>query len=137
MTYANITTSGSIENRLGGPGAQGYFNNSAFCAPPLVPFGDATATGWGNSGPGIVLGPGQFNFDATLQKTTAISERVSLQFRAEFFNLFNHPQFLDPNGAETVPIGPALPDASKSNFGWITATSVSPRVIQLGLKLIF
>jgi Carboxypeptidase regulatory-like domain len=137
VTYGDLTSTGSITQRLGGPGQQGYFNNSAFCAPPLVAFGDATATGWGNAGAGIVLGPGQFNFDATLQKTTAITERVSLQFRAEFFNLFNHPQFLDPNGAETVPIGPALPDASKGNFGWITATSVSPRVIQLGLKLIF
>jgi hypothetical protein len=54
---------------------------------------DGKATACGNSGLGILLGPGQFNWDASLIKTTKFTERQTLQFRAEFFNLFNHPQF--------------------------------------------
>ena len=138
MTYGDIYSQGGIGQRLGGPGQTGYFNSAAFCTPPAVPFngGDASSLGWGNTGPGIAMGPGQFNFDLTVLKTTPITERVTLQFRAEFFNLFNHPQFLDPNGALSVPIAPALPTVTASNFGWITSTSVEPRVVQLGLKLI-
>lgn len=134
MTYANILSAGSTEQRLGGPGLQGYFNNSAFCAPPPVPFngGDPTALGWGNTGAGIVLGPGQFNFDTTLQKTTAITESKSILFRAEFFNLLNHAQFSNPNAAV-----PSLPNVGSRTFGWITSTSVNPRVIQLALKFQF
>ncbi|HTC91175.1 MAG TPA: carboxypeptidase-like regulatory domain-containing protein [Bryobacteraceae bacterium] len=127
MTYANIPSPGGTEARL-----SDYFNNAAFCAPPIVPFGDATATGFGNTGPGIILGPGQFNFDVTVQKMTAITERTSLQFRAEFFNLLNHPQFNQPNFGL-----PTLPNVNSPSFGQITSTSVNPRVIQLGLKLIF
>jgi hypothetical protein len=62
----------------------------------------------------------------------SIAERTSLQFRAEFFNLLNHPQFNQPNFGL-----PTLPNVSAANFGQITSTSVNPRVIQLGLKLIF
>ena len=55
-----------------------------------------------------------------------IHESYSFQFRSEFFNVFNHPQF-------------ALPglSAAQSTFGQITSTSVSPRVIQLALKFLF
>ena len=54
-------------------------------------------TGWGNSGLGTFLGrPGQFNFDADLAKSArvgGIHENATLQFRVEFYNMFNHPQF--------------------------------------------
>jgi len=133
MTYADVSSQGDLKSRLGGaPGVTNYFNPKAFCAPPVVPFGDATATGYGNTGAGIVLGPGQFNFDAALLKNTQITERIGLQFRAESFNLFNHAQFNQPNFGN-----PSLPTVTANNFGWITSTSVSPRVLQLGLKLIF
>ncbi len=87
-------------------------------------------TGWGNGGYGILLGPGQFNFDATIQKTTrvgGIHEDANLTFRTEFFNIFNHPQFNNP----------ASVDVSKSTFGQITSTSVNPRLIQFALKYVF
>ena len=126
-TYANVPTSGGVEARLGGTsGGPGYINAAAFGALPLI--GDGT--GFGNSGIGILRGPGQFNFDASLIKTTrvgGIGENATLQFRAEFFNIFNHPQFANPVST----------DVSQPNFGWITGTSVNPRLIQLALKYIF
>ena len=125
MTYADITTPGGIEQRL-----TNFFNKAAFCAPPTVANG--TGTDWGNSGAGIILGPGQFNFDTALLKNTRITENKMLQFRAEFFNLFNHPQFNSPNFGN-----PTLPSVGTANFGYITSTSVNPRVIQLGLKFLF
>jgi hypothetical protein len=55
-------------------------------------------------------------------------ENSALQFRAEFFNMFNHPQF-------DVPVG--LNFGAPGNFGQITSTSVNPRLIQPALKYIF
>jgi Carboxypeptidase regulatory-like domain/TonB dependent receptor len=149
MTYANIPTPGGIESRLGGySGGPGYFNTSAFCpAPAIMPDGvtvtsqaacPTCATLFGNSGLGILLGPGQFNFDASLIKTTKVTEKTTLQIRAEFFNLLNHPQFanLDP-GSGTGGTVSQLPEPLTAGQGNITSTSVNPRVIQLGAKFIF
>ena len=148
-TYADIATPGGIESRLGGySGGPGYFNASAFCAPPaIMPDGvtvttvaacPTCATLFGNTGSGILLGPGQFNFDASILKTTKITERTTLQFRAEFFNLMNHPQFsnLDP-GSGTGGTVSSLPQPLNAGQGTAINTSVNPRVIQLGLKVIF
>jgi hypothetical protein len=154
ITYGKVASSGGVESRLGGnSGGPGYFNPSAFCAPPVAPFSDGS-TLFGNAGVGILLGPDQFNFDAAILKTTRITERTSVQFRAEFFNLFNHPQFNIP--AQSAPIAPGslalLPNVNTPannvscpapaapcslQGGWITSTSVNPRVIQLALKFIF
>jgi hypothetical protein len=126
---ANVGTPGGVEARLGGAtGGVGYFNKAAFGTTPVI----GNGTGYGNSGFGILLGPGQFNFDATLQKTTkvgGIHEDATLVFRTEFFNVFNHPQFANPTGSQL--------DVSKSTFGQITSTSVNPRLIQFALKYVF
>jgi hypothetical protein len=148
-TYADIATPGGIESRLGGAsGGPGYFNASAFCpAPAILPDGvtittqaacPTCATLFGNTGPGILLGPGQVNFDASLLKTTRIHEDQVLQFRAEFFNLFNHPQFsgLNPAGG-TGGVTGYVPQPLNPGASTITSTSVNPRIIQLGLKFIF
>ena len=133
MTYGNIATPGGIEQRLGGgSGGPGYLNAAAFCPAPKI--GDGT--GFGNSGMGIILGPGQFNFDFSVAKNTRLFEKQSLQFRAEFFNILNHPQFDNPN-PNSIPYQPALPNISAPNFGQIVNTSVNPRVIQLALKYVF
>ncbi|MGD0906172.1 MAG: carboxypeptidase-like regulatory domain-containing protein [Candidatus Acidiferrales bacterium] len=135
MGPANIGTSGSVRQRLGGTSAaQGYFNKAAFTTIPNIGAinGVGGATGWGNSGIGNILGPGQFNFDATLQKTTrvgGIHEDATLVFRTELFNVFNHPQFNAPSGSQL--------DASNAAFGQINSTSVNPRLIQFALKYIF
>jgi hypothetical protein len=55
-----------------------------------------------------------------------IHESAVLQFRAEFFNLFNHPQFSNPAN-----------DAGSANFGQITSASVNPRLTQFALKYVF
>jgi hypothetical protein len=128
MTYGDVATPGGIEARLGGlSGGPGYLNAAAFGAVPVI--GDGT--GFGDSGIGILEGPGQFNFDAALVKTTrvgGIREDARLQFRAEFFNIFNHPQFANP---QTLDV------SQPQSFGLITGTSVNPRLIQLALKYIF
>ena len=95
MGSANVPTSGSDRARLGGAlGGPGWFNKAAF-----APFASSGNNGYGNSGYGSILGPGQFNWDATLVKTTkvgGIHEDATLVFRTEFFNVFNHPQFNNP-----------------------------------------
>jgi hypothetical protein len=132
MTYANIATSGDIEQRLGGAsGGPGYFNKAAFCAPPVI----GNGTDYGNSGVGIILGPGQFNWDMAALKTIRFLEKQSVQFRTEFFNAFNHPQFSNPNFGPGATY--ALPNVRSGAFGQITSTSVNPRVIQFALKYSF
>ena len=134
MGPASAASTGNILQRLGGlSGGQGYINKSAFCTTPVV----GNGTGWGNSGLGILLGPGQFNWDMSLTKVTkvgGIHENATVQFRAEFFNAFNHPQFNPPgsgtNGLSTI-------DISSSNVGQITSASVNPRLIQFALKYVF
>jgi len=109
----------------GASGGPGYFNAGAFCA---LPNGGiyGNGTGWGNSGIGIARGPGQFNWDISLIKDTMIREGHRFQFRTEFYNAFNTPQFANP---VTV--------RSDASFGQITATSVNPRIIQFGFKYLF
>jgi len=134
MTYANLVTPGGVESRLGGAsGGPGWVNANALAPIPIVgatPGVPGTGgTGYGNTGTGIILGPGEFNFDTVFAKTTrvgGIHENGVLQFRAEFFNLFNHPQFSNP----------ALEQGS-GNFGQITSASVNPRLVQLALKYVF
>lgn len=112
-----------------------YFNFAAFCTPGPVPFGDATATGYGDTGVGDVTGPGQFNWDISILKNTKITERVNMQFRTDFYNAFNHAQFADPGSGAfgsvgIINVGTAVSDA-------ITHTSVNPRLIQFGLRFNF
>jgi hypothetical protein len=134
----NVLTSGSVESRLGAgiKGAtQPYYNPNAFCPAPIVPYGDATASDFGNSGVGVALGPGQFNWDISILKNTKLTERVTMQFRTDFYNAFNHPQFADPGGssfATTGFVNVASPSASD-----ITVTNVNPRLIQFGVHFLF
>jgi hypothetical protein len=69
---------------------------------------------------------GPSNFDMSILKDTAIKERVRLQYRAEFFNAFNHVQFGPPNTSPT-----------SSAFGTITAQYNLPRTVQMALKLVW
>jgi hypothetical protein len=86
---------------------------------------------YGNLGRGVLNGPGLATVDLSLFKSTAISERASLQFRAEFFNSLNRPNFGTPNPIVFTS------GAVSSSAGLITATATTSRQIQLGLKLIF
>jgi hypothetical protein len=85
--------------------------------------------GFGDLGRGQIGGPGQDNYDISLAKRTSVwgfREGANLEFRAEFYNAFNHPQFTDP-----------ATNRSFTNFGDISSTSVAPRLIQFGLKYNF
>jgi len=130
MSAANVPTSGSMYQRVlnGLNNNLGYLNGRAqgvFCAAPTGGvFG--TGTGFGNAGLGIVLGPGQSNWDMSLSKLISIRERQAVTFRSEFFNTFNHPQFSNPNTA-----------LNQGGFGVIANTSVSARIIQFAMKYSF
>jgi hypothetical protein len=124
-------SSGSITQRLGGnSGGPGYFN-LAFCSAPTGGI-YGNGTGFGNSGVGVVLGPGQFNWDITIVKTTRLTERQTLIFRTEFFNAFNHAQFNNPLATPAPGLAQLGP-----TFGEITSTSVNPRILQFGIKYMF
>jgi hypothetical protein len=73
-----------------------------------------------------MIGPGAVDVDATLARTFQIYERMQLQFRAEVFNIFNHPIFDLPG---TTVAG--------SGYNAISATAQDPREIQLALRLSF
>ena len=86
-------------------------------------------TGFGNSGVGIMSCCTQLNFDAAIIKNTVVGglrEGATLQFRAEFFNLWNHSQFNEPGNA-----------FGGANFGVITSSAVPGRIMQFGLKYSF
>ncbi len=82
-----------------------------------------------------MLGPGQFNWDVSILKNTQITERVRMQFRSDFYNAFNHPQFADPGGGGFGTIG--FENITAPDYGQIAHTSVNPRLIQFGLRFMF
>jgi len=97
-----------------------WFDTSAFVAVT----GSTPNQIFGNSGVGIIRGPGLVNFDFNLAKDFSLTERFGLQFRAEFFNAFNHTNF----GVPGVTLG--------AGFGQIVS-SADARIIQGALKLKF
>jgi hypothetical protein len=108
-------------------GVQGYyFSPAAFGPSALGTEGDARRR--------YFHGPGINNWDFALLKNTMITERFSLQFRAEFFNIFNHAQFLTPSGITGFNIGTGA--ATSQSFG-VVAGAAQPRIGQLSLKLNF
>jgi hypothetical protein len=88
----------------------------------------------GNGGRNELYGPGLVNFDFSIFKDSKIKENLDLQFRAEFFNVFNHSNFNSPldNNVLFGQDGSAIGSA-----GLIDATSTSNREIQFALKIVF
>jgi hypothetical protein len=80
---------------------------------------------FGNANRKFFHGPGFNNWDFSLQKSTKLTEAMSLHLRAEFFNIFNHTQFQNPSG-----------DFSDSQFGFVT-NARDPRIGQLSLKFMW
>jgi hypothetical protein len=127
-----------------------WFNQAAFVAPQLAP-GQQFAHLFGDAGRAILRGPDQVNFDFSAYKTFQLGERFGLVFRAEFFNLFNHPNFQIPNlGSGGGSSGSGLNNWSclagqggsqcTLSPGGAAITQVLPeswRQIQFGLKLQF
>jgi hypothetical protein len=131
-TPLNLTVSGDISGTGKGsrpvwisnpnlPGSERtltrYFDTQAITRP-------ANGT-WGNLGRNILTGPGTNNWDLALLKNFQLREQIRLQFRSEWFNAFNHPQFTSVSTA-----------FGTGNFGYVTGAA-APRVIQFGLRLQF
>jgi len=109
--------------KIDNPQPELFFNKAAFVRHPR---------GFGNAGRNIIEGPGFADVDLSIAKNTRIKEGIQIQFRAEAFNLFNHPNFAQPNRTVT-----------SADFARITATRTargdlgSSRQVQLGMKFIF
>lgn len=104
--------------RNAGPnGPNTYFLPDAFTSGPVGAFGNANRR--------FFHGPGILNTDFALLKDTRLTETTALQFRAEFFNVFNHAQFNNPSGNFT-----------SSNFGVVTSAR-DPRIGQFSLKFLW
>ena len=114
-TGQDPNTNGSMSSRI-----NQYFNPAVFSQPAPYTFcnvGRQLA---------ILRSPGLANLDLSVFKNFPIHERLKLQFRAEAFNLMNHPQFAPPNTGIGTP-----------SAGVISAVNNAPRNIQLALKLLF
>jgi len=129
-TNDNLVNPGDTHSKL-----TNFFNkacilrNAAGTAIWRIVGDDGRATDFGNSGVGIVVGPGQNNSDIAIIKRTPVhllGENGNVEFRTEFFNAFNHTQFSNPST-----------NVSSAAFGTITSTAVNPRIIQFGLKVNF
>jgi hypothetical protein len=102
-----------------------YFTTSAFQRAPLTPGGVLVRPG--TFGRNVLIGPGLRTFDTSLFKTFGLTEGLRLEFRAEAFNIANHPVFSNPNG-----------DITAGNFGQITGTLLSSeRQLQFAAKMLF
>jgi len=94
-----------------------YVNPNLYVPNPLGTFGNASHYS--------LRGPGYFDVDLALSREFKAYEKVTLAVRGEAFNLFNHPNFMGPNG-----------NIASSSFGQIT-TANDPRILQASMKLIF
>ncbi len=153
----NLASGASNNPILGGPDQ--YYDPAAF-APQGLTLADGTPVvgpaqigcffdplvqcfgTYGNLGRNTLIGPGLVNFDFSIIKDTSLSETVTLQFRSEFFNLFNRANFATPTGpgrqafVGAFPAPGALP-VPNPVAGRIFKTVTTARQIQFGIKLIF
>jgi hypothetical protein len=113
-SWPNRIGSGKLDD----PTVDLWFNPADFVAPPANTYGD--------SGRGILYGPGHVNFDTSLSKRVTISGGSTAEFRWDVFNLFNHPGFGFPNR-----------NIGNPSAGRITTTIVDNRSMQFALKVNF
>lgn len=133
-TGSSPTTHGSLYSRV----LNGYLDSKAFTRAPEAPFGTSLADqDFGNSGVGIVRGPGQHNMDLAIERTFPIHESHQFRFRTELFNLTNTPQFGNPNTGLGYTDPTLLNPSASTTFGKITGTVANPRIIQFAAKYQF
>ena len=119
----NPYTSGSLYLRV----LHGYLDPAAFPSAPEAPFASGPQdTDFGNSATGFLVGPGQRNLDAALERAFTLHDAHTLHLRAEFFNLTNTTQFANPDT-----------NLSDPSFGRITQKSANPRIIQFAARYSF
>lgn len=105
-----------------------WWSPAGFALPPIGELG--------NLGRNTAMGPGLWDFDYALLKDTRIAETLRLQFRAEFFNIFNHTNLGAPNTGLFVE-GPGGTGVVSPAFGQIIHTATTSRQLQFALKFIF
>jgi hypothetical protein len=135
-TLSSALSSGSIGSRV----TNGYLNPSAFtpaallyptiCDPVNNP--NFCTTGFGNLARNSFRGPAQQNWDFSLIKNFKLTERQSLRFTTDFFNMWNHANFGNPTVTDVETIS-----AANSPFGKITSMVGTPRLIQFSLRYAF
>jgi hypothetical protein len=103
---------------------KGWFNTANFSAPTPAWMGGPNL-GFGNSHKDAVVGPGRVNFNTSLYKSFAMTERAHIELRFESFNTFNHAEFQNLNTS-----------VGGNNFGWVNS-DWGPRVMELGGKFVF
>ena len=123
-TVSQDPINGLAPDRVGVPGS--FFNVCAFDVP--------TPGTFGNVGRNTVQGPGNRDWDFSLFKNFSITERAKMEFRAEFFNILNHTNFLFAKSGPQNGNGSTIRGASQ--YGFLTAAR-DPRQIQVALKLSF
>jgi hypothetical protein len=127
-------THGSMFSRV----LNGYLDPNGFTRAPEAPYGTSLADqDFGNSGVGIVRGPGQHNFDFAAERSFPVKEAGSFRLRAELFNLTNTPQFGNPSTALGYTDPTLLNPPASSTFGKISGTVANPRIIQFAAKYAF
>lgn len=139
-TIGQGQSSGSVTNRL-----SGWLNPAAFTTAPLLyPTQCASdpnfcTTGFGSLGRNIYRGPFQQNWDFSVIKHFRLTERQDLRFAADFFNLFNHPNFGTPlvTDYEQYLAWAGGTQTSPDPFGEIINTTGTPRLIQFSLRYAF
>ncbi len=115
------------DKSAGGRNIDKWFNTACFSAPPEWGFGTESRVDSSLRQDGIN------NFDFAIFKRTTFHERYGLEFRTEFFDLFNHPQFGPPGtGFNGTASG-----SQNNGFGVVSSTINNPRLIQFALKFVF
>jgi Carboxypeptidase regulatory-like domain/TonB dependent receptor len=122
---ANVGRPNQRPNIVGAPSDNCGSGHLAGCIDPAA-FAVPAPFTFGNAGRNILYGPGLVNADFSVFKDFPIKERTKFQFRAEMFNIFNHPNFGNPSA--TLNTG---------SFGKVTLTTTNNRDIQFGAKLVF
>jgi hypothetical protein len=143
QTLSNVLTRGDVRDRL-----NNYVNLGAFLVAAndncvnnqnvRVACSSASAVqgAIGSFGRNVLRGPFQQNWDISFAKHTKVTERASLEFRAEFFNIWNHAAFQSPQAQGGSLGNYGIVDLSGADSS-ILATANRPRIIQFALKLNF
>ena len=155
LARPSLMSGASCKNATQGVQAGYFFNSTVFDRPIVqagqqIPSSDGLATAGavgtdvGDVGRNCLRGPRQVDLDFSLAKLFPISERQAFEFRAEFFNLFNHPNFANPisNLNALFASGGRIDPASGrvlngGDFGRVISTDNNPRIIQIALKFKF
>jgi hypothetical protein len=156
LARPSLVTGRTCRSATQGVPAGNFFNPTVFARPIVqmaqpIPSSGGTATASaagtdiGDVGRNCLRGPRQVDLDFSLSKLFPVSESQNFEFRADFFNLFNHPNFANPisnlnavfaskSGRIDTTTGQVL---KGGNFGRIISTSNNPRIIQFALKFNF